>query len=73
MKVRRGSHISVGIGGDGNPEVEITCPTDEAMALCAILMTSLAEPEEDPVNALSGMLVTALVLLNRLEGQNDED
>ena len=73
MKVRRGSHISIGIGVNGNPEVEIACPTDEAMALCAILMTSLAETEEDPVSALSGVLVTALDLLNRLEEQNDAD
>ena len=73
MKVRRGSHISIGIGGNGNPEVEIACPTDEAMALCAILTTSLAETEEDPVSALSGMLVTALDLLDRLEEQNDAD
>lgn len=71
--MRRGSHISIGIGSNGNPEVEIACPTDEAMALCAILMTSLAETEEDPVSALSGVLVTALDLLNRLEEQNDAD
>lgn len=67
--------VTVRLGDDGNPEINIDGTTMQAQQLCVALLAGLTmeiEPE-NPVGFLAGMIISAGDLLDRVESKEDKD
>lgn len=67
--------VTVRLGDDGNPEINIDGTTMQAQQLCVALLAGLAIEisPADPVSFLTGMAISAGNLLNRMETEEDND
>lgn len=67
--------VTVRLGDDGNPEIDIDGTTMQAQQLCVALLAGLAmeiEPE-NPVGFITEMTISAGDLLDRVETEEDKD
>lgn len=67
--------VTVQLGDDGNPEINIDGTTMQAQQLCVALLAGLAIEisPADPVSFLTGMAISAGNLLDRMETEEDND
>lgn len=67
--------ITVRLGDDGNPEIELDGTMMQGQQLCVALLAALAMEiaPENPVNFLTGMAISAADLLDRVENEEDKD
>ena len=67
--------VTVRLGDDVNPEIDIDGTTMQAQQLCVALLAGLAmeiEPE-NPVGFITEMAISAGDLLDRVETEEDKD
>ena len=65
--------VTVRLGDDGNPEIDLDGTTMQGQQLCVALLAGLAmeiDPE-DPVSSLTCMAVSAADLLDQVEKEED--
>ena len=67
--------VTVRLGDDGNPEINIDGTTMQAQQLCVALLAGLAIEisPANPVSFLTGMAISAGNLLDRVETEEDKD
>lgn len=63
-------YLHIQIGADGNPEITLSGSRTELMDLCAALMAGMTAMygAGDPAVYLTGVMMTAAELLDRMEG-----
>lgn len=67
--------VTVQLGDDGNPEINIDGTTMQGQQLCVALLAGLAMEisPENPVSFLTYMAISAADLLDRMETEEDKD
>lgn len=65
--------VTVRLGDDGNPEINIDGTTMQAQQLCVALLAALAAGSDDPAGALISIVTNAADLLDRVETEEDND
>lgn len=63
-------YLHIQTGADGNPEITLSGGRTELMGLCAALMAGMTAEygAGDPAAYLTGMMMDAAELLDRMEG-----
>lgn len=63
-------YLHIQTGADGNPEITLSGSRTELMGLCTALMAGMTAEygAGDPAEYLTGMMMAAAELLDRMEG-----